>query len=392
MSTYLDNKLSYLFNIINELDKNVKPFTTIYVAIGCAANMRKYDEDKKCWILDQEYDHEFPICLKKLKNVLPWEPLHCIYIDPLLEKDPHMVSSEIENKLDENWTIDEKNSDIYHNDVSNIHVYCCRFNATTVCDLNRNTLINSNSERSELLQYVDITHFLEKLNELAIKNNWFVLYHDFTGRDINLIASYFDNQLKGHRNHIVFGIGVRHDGGCYIDLRLPECDFYYTWFDNGIQVFNPYVYDDSISDMINMGKQIIEYEDENVREIIHSQIKVFLKSKIHFLSETIIEVFRKITMLKSGNTAIGIENDKISYFLNTHKINITELLELHNYEYLHYRICNVVKDELRQFFSMFGTPENADNVMEKLLGTTDPYKYHSIVKEEIDKCMKYMLD
>ena len=56
--------------------KNEK-FVTIYISIGSAAHMTKIENEKH--ILEPQYDQQYPVFLRELKNKLPESPLY-IYI------------------------------------------------------------------------------------------------------------------------------------------------------------------------------------------------------------------------------------------------------------------------------------------------------------------------
>jgi len=375
--------------IIENIEKKNEENVAIYVAIGCASNRKIYDEEKKEWILKQKYNHGFPVCLQKLKTLQPWSPLHIIMIDPILEDPPFITMYHDGTKLDINWEVDKENKDIYHNDVSNIHVYAFRFSAVNICTNNKELLLRNNHKET----HYDITDFLTYLNITAIEHKWFVLYGDYTGESVDKIATFFDRTLGDHRNHIVYGIGVRKDDGCYIDLTTPECNFYYTFFDKSIQVFNPYVYDKNIGLAIEIGKHIATETDDENRQIIISQIKIFLKTKIYFVLETVIEVFRQISYKLQNKEYKNISFDKFKYFEKTYDIDISiENIE-NNTDDLYFRIMDCVAIELKKFFRIFDS-ENEYNeslvnqIMTKMIEEKNVYNYQSIVRQFIDNVIK----
>lgn len=376
-------------DILYSIDANNKPLTTIYVGIGVAAHMRTFEKvgNKDICKLNQEYDQQRPVCLGTLKTHLPFEPMHCFFIDPCLENPPHIVTDSSGKRLGEEWEVDKYDNNIYHNDTSNIHVYACRFCATHVSDYNRDELMKNN-HRADLLHYVDITKFLDTLNELAIKNKWFVLYHDFTGRDINPIANHYDDFLGDHRNHIVYGIGMRQDGGCYIDLRKPECDFYYTWSNDSIEVLNPFMYEGKLKELIQLTKYIADEIDAYTLKVIEEQIKVLIKSKLQFILETIIEVFRKVSILRTRKDITPITEKQYSYFVKKYNINFPELIATDSYDELYRQLCIAVEKELKIFFDYFISDNNfATNLMIELMSQPDEYKWHTIATKYIERCI-----
>lgn len=373
------NNLIYLDSFIECIEKKNEKNVAIYITIGCASHMKKYDPQKG-WILEQQYNHQFPLCLQKLKNLQPWSPLHIIMIDPMLEELPFIVMHHSGNKLDIGWEKDKHYENIYHNDISNMHVYTFRCSAINICTPNKDIFKQDDG-------YFDITEFLHKLNSKAIENKWFVLYSDFTGVKLKEIATYFDPFLGDNRNHIIYGIGSRDNDGCYIDLTSPECNFYYTFFDDSIQVFNPYVYDKNIGLAIEIGKHIVECEDENTKNIILSQIKSFIKIKIYFILETVIEVFRQVSYKIKDNTfKIGM-SEKYRYFENTYHIDFSDP-ERRIYE-IYVQVMDSLKIELRNFFGIFDENKDICNelvetIIKKLVSEKSVYNYQSIVREFIN--------
>jgi hypothetical protein len=85
---------------------------------------------------------------------------------------------------------------------------------------------------------INIDIFINELHTLAINNKWFVVVDDFTGKNISDVAFYYDNILKEHIDHIVYGIGVRNDGGCYKNLSDYKHRFIYLITNDGIKVYN----------------------------------------------------------------------------------------------------------------------------------------------------------
>jgi hypothetical protein len=57
------------------------------------------------------------------------------------------------------------------------------------------------------------------------------------------LAEFFDDELKAHLSHVIYGLGLREDTGCYFDLT-HACSYYPSTVDqNGVlKLFNLYDY------------------------------------------------------------------------------------------------------------------------------------------------------
>jgi hypothetical protein len=189
----------------------------IYTAVGAAAGTLNANK-----MLELENYQQYPPFLQDLINKVPNMNLFIILIDPAQEEPPYMVNDqELNLHLSKNTISDNKIEPVllnrphlsyYNSDENHLHVFTYRQDIFT--DPYR-VLING----------INITSYLRELNVYAIKNHITTLYHDFTGRQNRLLAEYFDKEIDEALDHIIYGMSVREDYGCYFDLTEPICYF-----------------------------------------------------------------------------------------------------------------------------------------------------------------------
>jgi hypothetical protein len=176
----------------NDLKNDIRNTPTdypvyIYVAVGAAAGPLS-----PTGVLAQENYHQYPPFLQELRNTVPDLRLFIVLIDPQQEDPPYVE---------------------HMNRPRLTQVYVFRQNVHT--DVNENPCEGS----------INITDELRQLNQFAIDQRASLLYHDFTGRAVRLLAEYFDYELAPHLDYIVYGLSAREDHGCYFDLTQPASFF-----------------------------------------------------------------------------------------------------------------------------------------------------------------------
>ena len=220
-----------LSTIINDIKKRILTIPLdepvfIYIGVGTCAGLKNNNG-----ILEPQNYHQYPPFLQHLKNKIVDLNLFIVLIDPMQEQPPYMVADKGMHWINYN---DLHNNDLHNNDLHNN-------------DLHNNDLHNNNNNNTNnftstlppatasaiaysLLQSVytdpydcygdstNITEELRELNKYVIDQGITLLYHDFTGRRNNLLAEYFDPEIKTHLNHVIYGMSARQDHGCYFDL------------------------------------------------------------------------------------------------------------------------------------------------------------------------------
>lgn len=375
-STFIKPNIK-LNNIIKNINSSDEKNVTIYVAIGSSAEPALiHDINNNTWSIPPEREQQFPPFLRTLKQSFPFDPLHIILVDPNLENPPFIICNS--NRIigdDWNFTVVD-NIPTYHNDITNITVYCVSNNV----EYFSKNCINDN-----------IYDFFENLNELAIKNNWLVIVQDYCGNNIDHLNSYFGENLDNHKNHIVYGIGVGFDGGCFINLTLPLCNFVFEHDGDGIKVFNPYYYNDATI-LVNIVESL-KFEGDSY-EIVKNQSYLFIDKHRKFIHAKLLTLLRHIYILKSDYTDHNISIDSTdnividNYISKKYNIHIVKMFIEKKYEEAFEKLLIVITNELIIFFKSIHN-DNAEkfvnDVIKEILNETDFYKWGTILKNKFDE-------
>ena len=183
----------------------------IYIGIGTYAGLRNENG-----ILELQNYHQYPPFLQELKNIIPNLQLFIILIDKLQEDPPYMVGDKHLEVYNKQKIIDNNIININNNNAKEYDTYINYDNSLTLYCWRQ--YVHSEPYNTNL-DSIDITQQLREINNFCIREQVTLLYHDFSGRDNKLIADYFDNEIKGHLNHIIYGLSARQDHGCYFNLH-----------------------------------------------------------------------------------------------------------------------------------------------------------------------------
>jgi hypothetical protein len=347
--------MSVFDNIINNIREKQEANVTVYIAVGSSAGKVKYDEVFENWKIDPMYEQQFPPFLSTLKLHDLSLPIHIILIDEKLENPPFVVCDSKKN-IQEGWL---QHNTFWFNPITNIYVYPIYLNITYPPYI----------EQDQNNGYIDISTFLIAINQNAMKFDWFVVFHDFCGRNVKLLAEHYDNSLIkckiDHRDHIIYGLGARFDGGCYIDLSTPVCQFVYKFDTNSIKTFNPYTYD------YNTLKQIYNTKSDDTTEskIIRSQITTVFENLLQFLKTNLFSVTRQFKILATGGD-VKIHSSSYKYISNKYGIDFQNMIDSKDYKNLMIAISNVLLMEL----SCYIDQNVVKNTINNILIEQDPYK------------------
>lgn len=381
------NTIGALTCILNTIDKKNK-FTSVYVSIGCAVNMSEKDKCKESLSIDPKLEQQFPPFLKSLKEELPFEPLHIFLIDPMLELPPFMVLNSKKTNIGLDWleTYAFKKFGIksYYNELSNIYVYAI------------NDSVNFSPVSPHELEHItNIDKFINELNILSIMHKWFVVVHNFTGKNMKNVAIHHDKLLDNHIDHIIYGIGTRKDCGCFLDVTKPECNFVYTISStDGIKVYNPFKKSNttdmelvrSLNTKVNLPN--CSEKTKKQHEIIKAQLWQYIKFKRKFIMIDLMTLIRQIGML-AYNKVVDISTFKLDnlYIENNYRPGIAKLLKNKQYYEALDFLINILKTELKSHISVIykeNTSLIIDHTISEMMSCENPYKWYNFLKKVID--------
>lgn len=332
------------------LDIRAKKTHLIYFGVGTAAGLREPDGT----LLPKNY-HQYPPFLQDLKNTIPDLQLHIILIDPRQEDPPYMVQHN--NLQDNSITIYTLRTDVYSEPYKEYN--------------------HDNGQ--------DITSLLRDLNEYVMQNNIAFLYHDFTGKNNKLLAEFFDEELGEHLDHVIYGLSLREDHGCYFDLTEP-CSYhpYYLTATGQLKFYNLYYYTinnkihllqpDIVGKYIasnNNNQHIIAAHNRQIQEIIRKEV-------LNVILQALRVVFRLITEELQPEEA-----DKdltFIYFPPNKRLICLALYKEKNYTELYTYLLTEFGKKIDVFANLKGLDLTGREILEFITLDDDPFMWYNNVR------------
>ena len=346
-----------LHAIIEEIKKERNHI--VYIGVGTLAGLKEADGS----LLPKNY-HQYPPFIQNLKNSYADMSLSILLIDPYQECPPYIVQDKglvLKEILDNNF-IDNSSNDVYSLPDQSITVYTFRQDVYT----DPYQTYNNN--------YLNITTHLRDLNAYAIANDVLFIYHDFTGRNNRLLAEFFDEEIKEHLDHIIYGLGLREDVGCYFDLTdmCSQHPFYRTP-QGTLRLFNVYNYiiNDKLSLMLNTSMF-------NNTDIVNSHTKKLLLLIKQELNNSILQTLRTVFRMFIGEEVNGFDIDrnyisceKYSYYVNLYR------------DKKYSELYNVLLTDYGKKLDVVACINNLDltgrEILEFITLGDDPFKWHDNV-------------
>lgn len=328
----------------------------IYISIGCAAH-REFNEK---WILEDEKNQQYPCFLKNIPDTITTGRKHILLIDPIIEYPPHITQelSVKEPLINNSWIEDKICNDfiIFTNTEKNIIVY----------SIKRFAIYNPSVRNEEY----NITSFCDKINQLSIEKNILSIIHDFSGNNICRLGEFFEEKIKDHLDHIIYGIGIRRDDGCFPTLTEQEYLFAY-YKDKSIKIFNPYCFEDDIDKAYNF------IENHGIDERLgRLHVAQMIKNKKEYIANVLMVIFRQSWMLCKGEKPIiNKEWENVNIILK-YKINLFDLYKNGQYDTI---LCIVMDILRKEMYNICKNNDKIDVIFDKILCEQDIYKWNNIM-------------
>jgi len=359
--------MEQLLALLESIDDS--PQNVVYISIGCGANPI-YDEITCKHIVKKQLCQQIPPFLENLMEKLNFH-FHIILIDPKLENPPYCTSTNAtsdglwydDRQLDNGWI---HNNNIYHKQNTTIYTFrefvkyppyhtkpCYDFeNHMEICGLNMHT-------------------FFVELNNRAMRNGWFVVMHDYTGREMEHVANFYDKQLNEHISHIFYGLCARFSGGCFIDLTNPMCQFSYKLCENHLSAFNPWL------DLHNKQLSVFfrEYAINKTEMMdmlcVYNQIIIYVDININHLVDD-ISCLRRAKLRKDGQD-VRLDSYEITKYTKD-TFGELNMSKLYDFIFEHAQI------EFRKILYMCGQ----EGDLERIILENDCYKWIENVKKQVN--------
>jgi hypothetical protein len=336
--------------------------TAIYIGVGTAAGYREADGT-----LHERNYHQFPPFLQSLKNSVQDLQLSIILIDPNQEDPPYMVKDK--GLIHKGSVIEELNNqeiidNIYTNQDQSLTVYTWRENVCTE---------PYNDGRG-----IDITAHLRELNQFAMDSGSIFIYHNFTGKSNHILAEFFDKELKDHLDHIIYGLGLREDVGCYFDLTdLSSYHPFYRDLNNRIKLFNIYNY--IVNEKLPLLKNDVKDIDAN---IFNSHLEKILNIAKDELKNMTLQVLRTIFRLITGDEVKNHDKDVCNFtcFSGTKRNIYLNFINAKNYTGLYDLLLTDLGKKLDIVAICKGLDLTGREILEFITLGDDPFEWYNNVK------------
>jgi hypothetical protein len=207
------------------------------------------------------------------------------------------------------------------------------------------------------------------------------IYHNFTGKNNRILAEFFDEELKGHLDHIIYGLGLREDFGCYFDLT-DLCSYHPFYIDvnNHIKLFN--VYDYIINDKLHLLKSdfIMNYNLNN--NIFNSHMEKILHIIKHELNNVTLQWLRTVFRLITGEEIQhSYNNEQDFYWIDIKKRKLClNLLTDKNYTGLYELLLTEFGKKLDIVAVFKGLDLTGREILEFITLGDDPFDWYNNVK------------
>lgn len=342
----------------------------IYVAIGCAARCMFSDSDQKT--LPESDNQEYPLFLQTIKQNIPNTDLHIFMIDPMIEDVPFVISNNDGKTIKQNWN--QLNNEVFFNDSENTTIYKIK-------------------EEVSLPYYqtngIDYSFFFDKLNKYAIKQNWTVIVCQYTGIRLQTPYDYYENQLYGHLDHIIYRLFTddENQSSCMLDMKHIECQYHFKYQNNMIKIFNPFMYKKNYQ--IEFPEMILTTVDQNQKNIIVNHIMVFLsiqKNKIKQLLYNIQSVSRCLK-LETPLSQFTSELIKHTYLPNCQIDH--QKFDKNIYSDLFGSLLNLYSELLIQYIFMMHHESSSDIVFDRINQIINEDNYNIFSKYVSDLYIDY---
>ncbi len=361
----------------------------LYIGVGTAAGDKHY--------LHLDNYQQFPPFLQDMRNQVPNLHLFLLLIDPQQESPPYVATD---------YALEDRyKSDCHYRSVNGLlQTFVYRLTVYTDADV------------YPPANGLNITPLLRDLNAFAKEKQISLLYHDFTGRKMSLLAEHFDNENADHLDHLIYGMSAREDHGCFFDLTQPTAYFPYKIEKQAnkrpvIKMFNYYAYikkdnyAESVVDLesypLTMHTIAVKQREQIIRviQINFKTIYLSLLRQVHKLlleegpstaaSEAASEAASAAASAAASEAAseaqsAAVEANGNYLFNNLPKLfreMFTALYKEKEYSLLYELLFNYSASELDMLAKLKGMDLSGEDLLTFITLDKDPYKWHNTANE-----------
>ena len=329
----------------------------IYVGVGAASATGGKTP------LSLDHYHQFPPFVQNLRNSLPDLHVFLVLMDPYQENPPQVA---VDHDLHQT-----QDASHYRNMEGTFQTFVYRKAVYTQADI-----VNGNN----------ITETLRDLNAFAKEKCASLLYHDFSGRNIALVAEYFDRENQDHLDQLVYGLSAREDHGCYFDLTQPHA--FFPWrLDTSterpvVKMFNYYKY--IVNEHIAQEIEAYPPEMHNLMEIQREQIiksirEQFKNIHLSLLRQIQVQAAEHLHAEQQAQAAEHLHADTFNQLPQLYRQMFLELSNEGEYSLLYELLFNYSASQLDILAKLKGLAMRGDELLTFITMDSDPYKWYNVM-------------
>ena len=344
----------------------------IYVGVGAASATGGKTP------LSLDHYHQFPPFVQNLRNSLPDLHVFLVLMDPYQENPPQVA---VDHDLHEvqDGTYYRNTEGYYRNTEGTFQTFVYRKAVYTQANI-----VNGNN----------ITETLRDLNAFAKEKCASLLYHDFSGRNIALVAEYFDRENQDHLDQLVYGLSARENHGCYFDLTQPHA--FFPWrLDTSterpvVKMFNYYKYivNEHIAQEIEAYPpemhHLMDIQREQIIKGIREQFKnihLSLLRQIHTQAEQQAQAGQQSQAQAAEQQAQAgdLHADSFNQLPQLYRQMFLELSNEGEYSLLYELLFNYSASQLDILAKLKGLAMRGDELLTFITMDPDPYKWYNVM-------------
>ena len=331
----------------------------IYVGVGAASATGGKTP------LSLDHYHQFPPFVQNLRNSLPNLHVFLVLMDPYQENPPQVaVDHDLHEVLDASH---------YSNTEGTFQTFVYRKAVYTQANIVNADIVNGNN----------ITETLRDLNAFAKEKCASLLYHDFSGRNLALVAEYFDRENQDHLDQLVYGLSARENHGCYFDLTQPHA--FFPWrLDTSterpvVKMCNYYKY--LVNEHIAQEIQAYPPEMHHLMDIQREQIIKSIREQFKNIHLSLLRQIHTQAQAQAGQH-LHVEHLHADTFNQLPQLYRQMFLELSNegeYSLLYELLFNYSASQLDILAKLKGLAMRGDELLTFITMDSDPYKWYNVM-------------
>ena len=359
-----------LYSIIKNIEEDILDIPEnapilIYIGVGTFAGLITIDNNNLRILEDCNY-HQYPSFIRNMKNEIPNLHLYIILIDPIQENPPYMIT---DKRIQEDF-YQTDNEDKFKSIDNRITTYVLR--KTVITDVYKYNVHDD--------QILNITKDLEYLNQICIEKVYSLLYHDYSGRQVNYLAEHFDSQLNSYLDRIIYGFNSRQDTGCYFDLNNSTIP--YRLKNNreriSIKFYNVFKYLQT-KKYYKIDMSVDNYE-RKFKNIILNQKQLIIDNICTDLNTYGLATMRVIHKKINGDDDLVIHDYHFNYIKGKVKEQILELLKHEDYNKIYHILTKYFSKYFQIICSLKNYDLNGEELLQIITSNPNPYLWISEMK------------